>query len=196
MTETTEAVESPAPAPARGRGGTVLIAAGIVGLLAALLVGVLATRKPADQRIAKSTLQGRPAPDTAGPDLTGAQVKLSSFRGQYVLVNFFATWCIPCVDEQPDLVRFQQRHGAAGDATIVSVIYQDRPSDVREFFTKRGGGWPVIANEGAKVDWGVRGVPESFLVDPDGIVLTRIVGGVRDNALEQLLAQAKQIRQG
>ncbi|HZQ29260.1 MAG TPA: TlpA disulfide reductase family protein [Acidimicrobiales bacterium] len=190
------AVEEAAPAPARGRGRTALIAAGIVGLVVALFVGVLATRKPADQRIAPSTLQGRPAPDTAGPDLNGTQVQLSQFKGQYVLVNFFATWCIPCVDEQPELVRFQQRHGAAGDATIVSIIYQDRLSDVRQFFKERGGGWPVIQNEGSKVDWGVRGVPESFLVDPDGVVLTRIVGGVRDASLEQLLAQAKQFRQG
>jgi cytochrome c biogenesis protein CcmG/thiol:disulfide interchange protein DsbE len=144
--------------------------------------------------VAPSRLTGRPAPDIEGPGLDGNKVRLSGLRGRYVLVNFFATWCVPCVREHPELVRFSSRHDAAGDASVVSVVYDDELSDVRSFFASRGGDWPVIDNNGAKVDWGVRGVPESFLVDPDGVVLTRIVGGVTEGGLERLLAEAKRVR--
>ena len=187
---------SPAPAgrkPRRSR--TALWSALAVGVVTASFVGVLATRKPADQRVAPTRLAGRPAPEVAGPDLSGHEVRLSSLRGRYVVVNFFATWCTPCVREHPELVRFQARHELAGDATVVSVVYDDQPSDVQRFFAERGGTWPVVTNERAKVEWGVRGVPESFLVDPEGTVLVRVVGGVTNTGLERLLSQVKEAEQ-
>jgi cytochrome c biogenesis protein CcmG/thiol:disulfide interchange protein DsbE len=177
----------------RGR-RTALYSALAVGLVVALFIGVLATRSPAADRVAPSRLVGRVAPDVGGPTIDGRSFTLADVKGKYVLVNFFATWCIPCVREQPEMVKFQSTHQAVGDATVVSVIYQDEPSDVRSFFASKGGDWPVVDDEGAKVDWGVRGVPESFLLDPDGVVLTRIVGGVTAVGLERLLAQAKQAR--
>jgi cytochrome c biogenesis protein CcmG/thiol:disulfide interchange protein DsbE len=77
----------------------------------------------------------------------------------------------------------------------MGVIYDDHDVDAaRSYLSSHGGDWPVIISSGAKVDWGVRGVPESFLVDPDGIVLFHIVGGVHDSDLEALLRQAKQGR--
>jgi len=180
-----------APAPRRR---TALWVALSVGAVMALLIAVLATRTPAADKVPPSTIVGRPAPEVGGPTIDGKSLKLSDLQGKYVVVNFFATWCIPCVREQPELVRFQASHGAAGDATVLSVIYQDQPSDVRSFFASKGGDWPVVEDETAKVDWGVRGVPESFLVDPDGTVLTRIFGGVTDSGLERLLQEAKQQR--
>lgn len=181
-------------APAGRRRRTALWAAVSVGLVVALFIGVLATRQPAANRVAPSRLVGRAAPDVAGPTIDGRSFKLGDVKGKYVLVNFFATWCIPCVREQPEMVKFSAAHAGVGDATVVSVIYQDEPSDVRSFFATKGGDWPVVDDEAAKVDYGVRGVPESFLVDPDGVVLSRIVGGVTSAGLERLLAEAKQAR--
>ena len=177
-----------APPPRRARTAR-WIALG-VGLVVALLVVTLATRRPASDVVAPSPIVGQPAPEVEGPNLNGAATKLSDLRGRYVVVNFFATWCVPCLQEHPELLRFADRHPPE-EAQVMMVVYDDQPPDVRAFFKKRGGAWPVLYDPGAKVDFGVRGVPESFLVDPDGLVLTRLVGGVTADGLDRLLSQAE-----
>jgi cytochrome c biogenesis protein CcmG/thiol:disulfide interchange protein DsbE len=169
-----------------------------VGVVVVLFVGLLATRKSADTLHADSPLLGKQAPATSGPSFSGPSdqtVSLSQFSGKYVLVNFFASWCVPCQEEQPELKAFSDRHTVAGDASVLGVVYDDKADAVRQFLDDHGGGWPVIDSSSSKVDWGVRGVPESFLVDPQGYVLYHIVGGVKDSDLETLLAQAKQAQQ-
>ena len=110
-----------------------------------------------------------------------------------MLVNFFATWCVPCVREHDDLRRFSEAHAAAGDVRVVSVVFDDKPADVAAFFERQGGDWPVIANEGgrATIDFGVTGVPESYLVGPEGLVRAKIIGGIDAGRLEALLSEVK-----
>src|SRR5438270_11047305 len=90
-----------------------------VGVVVVLFVGLLATRKSADTEHADSPLLGKQAPVTSGASFSGpsnaAPVSLSTFQGKYVLVNFFASWCVPCQQEQPDLKSFNDRHVVAGD---------------------------------------------------------------------------------
>ena len=170
---------------------TALVAASVVAVLVALLVAVLATRAPSSERVTRSPLIGRLAPAVAGPTLSGDQFDLSDLRGRWVVVNFFATWCIPCIEEHPELVAFDEDHAAKGDASVVSVLFDDEADKARAEFAKRGGDWPVVIDdEGAVgVAYGVARVPESFLVAPDGTVVQRLVGGVTRAQLDSLLEQ-------
>jgi cytochrome c biogenesis protein CcmG, thiol:disulfide interchange protein DsbE len=182
-----------APTLSRGRGRAVLWTVVAIGLVAALLVGVLATRDAALTRQVDSPLLGRPAPVVAGTTLQGRRFSLAGERGRWVLVNFFATWCVPCRDEHPELARFAERHRDAADAGVVSVVYSDERGRVRSFFREEGGDWPVVDDPDGRValDWGVGKVPESYLVDPRGVVVAKIVGGVEEPGLERILATAR-----
>jgi len=165
-----------------------------VGSVLALLIAVLATSKSASEVEAASPLLGKPAPAVSGPTLQGPTAGLNALRGKWVLVNFFASWCVPCQREMPELVRFQDRHATSGDAVVLAVRYDD-PDDgpLRGLMTRYHAGWSIVDDSQAKVDWGVGGIPESYLVDPNGIVLSRIVGGVNADALEALLNRAKAV---
>lgn len=187
-------MESPGR-PRRGR--TALFVAVPVGVLLLLLVLVLATRKPATDRQAESPLLNKPAPALVGQTIDGDRFDARTYEGRWLLVNFFATWCVPCVKEHPQLVRFSEDRGPEGtaDANVVSVVFNDEAAEVRRFFEERGGAWPIVAPQDRIVtDWGVAGVPESYLVDPRGVVRVKLIGGVTAEGLNSLLAEARGAR--
>lgn len=182
------------PPPGDGAAGgprTALVIAAVLGVLMVLLVGVLATRDPSTERVTQSPLIGKLAPAVAGTTLDDRGFSLADQRGRWVVVNFFATWCTPCVVEHKDLLAFDERHRELGDAAVVSVLFDDDPDTARAFFEERGGTWPVVVDEEGAIGvaYGVARVPESFLVAPDGTVVQRLVGGITDAQLEDLLAQ-------
>lgn len=181
-----ETVPLPVARPRRARWIAIGVAVAMIALVSAL-----ATRKPASERIANSPLLGKTAPAIDGKTIDSDTFTLKSLRGQWVLVNYFATWCVPCRKEHPDLVRFAQRQ--AGQVEVVGVVYSDSVKAVRGFRDKEGGDWPMVQDPDGRIalEWGVGGVPESFLVDPDGVVRSRIVGGVTLDGLERLLRRAK-----
>ena len=158
-----------------------------------LLVIALANGKPAANRAVQSPLLGKPAPAIEGTTVDGTAASLGALKGKWVVVNFFATWCVPCRQEHPELVRFSQAHEAAGDAAVLGVVYSDNAQAVREFRDKEGGGWAMLTDPKGRIalDYGVAGVPESFLISPDGLVVAKLLGGVRASGLDDLLYQAK-----
>ena len=133
---------------------------------------------------------GQAAPAFSGETTEGEQFNLAAHRGEWVLVNFFATWCGPCRIEHPELVKFAQEH--EGDPVqVVSVAFSDQPDAIREFFAKQGGSWPVVASDtgGIALDYGVTGVPETYIVAPSGLVIDRLEGVTADQ-LNQIIDSA------
>lgn len=156
-----------------------------LAVVLAVFVWVLAGSEPSTARRVDSPLLGRQAPSL------GDDVALG--EGRWTVVNFFATWCPPCIEEHPDLVRFAERHASRGDAEVVSVVFGDEARAVEAFFADNGGDWPVVHDPDGRiaVDFGVTNVPESYLVSPDGVIAAKIVGGIDLESLEALLAEAR-----
>jgi cytochrome c biogenesis protein CcmG, thiol:disulfide interchange protein DsbE len=186
-----EAVEAP------GRGRVGLAVSVVVALLAVAFVVVLATREPATERRAESPLVGEIAPALSGATMDSGTFDIDDYQDRFVVVNFFASWCQPCRQEHPELVDFDEAHRAAGDAVVVSVVYDDRPENVRDFFADRGGEWPVILDGGsAPVDYGVIKVPETYLVAPGGLVVQKYTGGVTQRMIERDITAVREIAAG
>ena len=167
-----------------------------VAVVLGLLVLLLATRESGDDGVDRS-LEGELAPAIVGTTTTGDTFDLDAERGRWVVVNFFSTNCQPCIVEHPELVAFQEAHAATGDATVVSVAFDDSPANVEAFFAENGGDWPVLVEDtgGFAVSYGVTGVPESYLVAPSGVVAWKVLGGVEqqdlDDAIEAFEAAAR-----
>ena len=166
-----------------------------VGLVLVLFVVVLFTRKGAEDKATFTPLQDKPVPEVKGTTIDGQPYDIDSYRGRWVVVNFFATWCVPCQQEQPELASFARIHQQKGDADVVSVVFQDTPDKVKAFFATNGGEWPVVV--GSDTDFAlafsITGVPESFLVDPSGIVRERLIGGVTSVELDSEINRLTQI---
>ena len=159
-----------------------------VGLLAVALVVVLA--------VSERGRRGPPVPDFA-PGFAGETLDEGSFdmaaqRGRWVVVNFFSTWCAPCVVEHPELVDFHDRYRGDPNIRLVSVVFQDEVDVIAQFFSRRGGDWPVVITNTGRIaiDFGVTAVPETYLVDPFGRVVAKFTGGVTLAELENQLVRA------
>lgn len=165
--------EAPARSPR-----TVMWVAIAVGVAVVALAGVLALSPTTAERGISSQLIDKPVPALVGTTMDGEPFDIDDLRGRWVLVNFFAVWCVPCQVEHPELVAFADRHAEAGDVVVVSVPFQETAERVARFFEENGGDWPVLAGDVARVplEFGVSGVPESYLVSPDGIVVMKAYG--------------------
>jgi cytochrome c biogenesis protein CcmG/thiol:disulfide interchange protein DsbE len=186
--------EDPSPEPEiderPGGPRVALLASLAIAVIVALMVAVLATRDPSTERATQSPLIGELAPATAGTTLDGEEVSIDDYRGRWVVVNFFASWCTPCMVEHPQLAAFDAVHRAEGDAVLVGVTFDDKTEDARAFFADNGGDWPVIDDpeNSIGVAYGVAQVPETFVIAPNGIVVQRFAGAVTQADLDELIA--------
>jgi len=164
----------------------------VVLVAGASLVAVLATRPPATATEVDTPLLGQHAPLVDGVTLAGQRFSLSSWRGRWVVVNFFASWCPPCQQEEAELVTFAYRHRAPGDVAVVGVVYDDTAARARSFLSSTGATWPAVGDPTGQIalDYGVRGPPETFLVSPGGVVLVHLDGAVTAAGLDYWLHRA------
>ena len=153
-----------------------------------------------------SALIGRPVPATSLPAVEGLTrdgmpvpgLANANFTGQVTLVNVWASWCVPCHDEAPLLMKLAEDRRIR----LVGINYKDQPDNARRFIGRHGNPFIAVgadANGRASIDWGVYGVPETFVIGRDGRIAYKLVGPITtDNLqstlkpqLEKALAQSK-----
>ncbi len=188
-------VDPPPPVPPapRPRHTARWIAAGMVLVLIVVSV-VLATRPPYQASEVESPLLGQRAPSFTGATLAGGQVTLAQYRGRYVFVNFFASWCSPCQVEEPDLVAFAYQQGKlANGAALVSVVYDDPDSAAAQFVSTWGARWPAVEDPGGAIAnrYGVSAPPTTFHIDPQGRVVADFISALPLSQLDAVLAKAR-----
>ncbi len=168
------------------------IAVGVL-VAAAGLIAVLATRPPASVVEVQSPLVGQVAPPVEGTTVDGHAFTLSRDPGVYTVVNFFASWCGPCQQEGPELVKFAFEHQQPGDARLVGVVFDDTTSAARSYQATLGATWPTLADPGGTIalSFGVRAPPSTFLIAPDGRVVAYVVAPVTAADLNGLIARAR-----
>ncbi len=191
------------PAAGVNRAGLLLVAGGlVVGLLAGLLLFVglpsqwsggrapLPTPGGPTASPAPAPVTGAPAPDFALRDLSGQTVRLSSLKGQVVLINFWATWCIPCRAEMPAI---QQAYSARKNQgfTVLAVNLNEPITEVHSYVDNLKINFPVLLDAGDSIStlYRVRGYPTSFFVDRNGTVVIENVGMMSDTQLADNLAK-------
>ncbi len=162
-------------------------------LVAAALVALLATRPPADFTEVQTPLVGQAAPHISATTVTGGSFDLAALRGRWVVVNFFASWCPPCQQEQPELIAFAYQHRRSTDAALVGVVFDDAASAARGFLRSSGATWPAVVDSGGQIalDYGVRGPPETFLVNPSGTVVAHLDGPVTSAGLDYWIGRER-----
>jgi cytochrome c biogenesis protein CcmG, thiol:disulfide interchange protein DsbE len=142
-----------------------------------------------DPRAVASPLIGQPAPEWTYATLGGGQMSSDDLAGRPYLVNFWASWCDPCVDEHPILSSAWDAHG--DEIAIVGVLYNDSSDNARAFLDRYGrAGYPTVLDESGRmaVDFGVIGPPETFFVDADGIVRDKQTGPLTEALMDDRLA--------
>jgi cytochrome c biogenesis protein CcmG, thiol:disulfide interchange protein DsbE len=166
-----------------------------LALLLLLLLGLVWRLANPGDAIVRSKLEGKPVPAFALPAALATKAGLKSadlVTGQPRLVNFFASWCVPCITE----VKVLQQLKARG-VPIDGIAVRDRSEDVADFLARRGDPYARIGSDlqsRVQIALGSSGVPESFVVDGKGVIRYQHVGPIKDSDVPLILAKLEQAR--
>ena len=166
----------------------VKIVSTIVGIVIAMFFVVLVVADPDQDIVARSPLLGQPAPAVASETIDGTQFVLERRKGSWVVLNFFNSTCVPCINEHDLLVDFANSETTnPNGAEIYTIINDDSSDAVREFFDKNGGNWQKVKDDNGAlaVAFGVARVPETWIIDPNGMVRLRITGELSPGLLSE-----------
>jgi cytochrome c biogenesis protein CcmG, thiol:disulfide interchange protein DsbE len=154
------------------------------------ILGLLAYGMTLDPRAIPSTLPGRDAPEFALPVLDGQDtVRLSQLRGEVVVLNFWASWCLECRYEHSDLSMAASLYRPRG-VRFFGVLYNDSPANGRAWIREMGGQtYPALVDDGSRtaIDYGLYGVPETFIIGRDGKVVHKQIGPITMAKLASLI---------
>jgi cytochrome c biogenesis protein CcmG/thiol:disulfide interchange protein DsbE len=163
----------------------------IIGILiVAAIVFVLFAGLGEDPQHIDSPLIGKPAPPfTLKSVNTGETIDLESLRGKPVIVNFWATWCMPCYEEHPTLVANARQ---LPNVQFIGVVFNDTEDKINRFLAERGSAYPTLldANGKTAIAYGVGGVPETYFINPAGVIVAKFEGPLSTEQLQENLAKA------
>ena len=167
----------------------IIVAALAVG--AGLLFWILLSADANRTASADTPLLDQPAPPVAGAFEDGSPFELSRRKGSWVVLNFFTHNCVPCIQEHPELIKFvaQQRSLRDDGAEFYSIVQNSTREEVDAYFEKYGGDWPVVYDDNYEfqLEFGVVQVPETWIIDPNGVVRGRAIGEVDSEWLSSSL---------
>ena len=169
---------------------TVLVVGGII---AAALVMILFAGLGKDPSAIRSPLIGKPAPTFALRQVgTQSSIDISRFRGKPLVVNFWATWCGPCWEEHPVLVANARM--LEPRVQFLGVVFQDKEEKILGFLQQRGEGYPTVVDDAGKtaIAYGVGGVPETFFIDANGVIVAKYAGPMSADILQENLQKVMQ----
>jgi cytochrome c biogenesis protein CcmG/thiol:disulfide interchange protein DsbE len=155
------------------------------------LLGVLVANLGRDPHLIRSPLIGQPAPPFALRPVGGGEpVTLASLRGRPVVVNFWATWCMPCLQEHPALQAAARRYGR--DVTFLGVIYEDEERNVVGWLSRAPSAFPALMDPGTRtaIAYGVQGVPETYFINREGVIVAKYAAPMEPRTIDALVAQA------
>ena len=161
-------------------------------LLLAALIAIFAFSIDRDAGLVRSALIDRPAPQFALAAVEGLDVPgfdSAALAGEPTIVNVFASWCIPCRDEHPLLESLKADTGIR----MYGINHSDAPENARAFLAELGNPYDAVGadrDRRVSIDWGVYGVPETFLVDAEGVIVYKHVGPLSPQAIESELKPA------
>ncbi len=191
-----DSTPTPQDATVPGRRRVRWIAAA-VGLMVVLIVGVFAAVQLREPKVDASPLIGTRAPSFDLRSLARRQnVRSSDYAGDIYVVNFWASWCVPCRAEAPVLQSFYERWSPRR-VGLVGVVYNDNESAARKFRDEFGLTYPQALDPDFKagLGFGVRGVPETFVIDEGGTIRASLIGAVREGTLDEVLAKIRSGRE-
>lgn len=196
MADTADAVQpvEPAPNPPRRPRVAPWIAAAVAVAMIALFV-VLASAGPQRDETADTPLLGNVAPAATGELADGRPFDLTRRKGSWVVLNFFTHNCVPCVREHPELVEFVRQQRALGNdgAEFYTIVRDSTREEVDAFFAERGGDWPIVYDTRYEFSngFGVARVPETWVIDDNGVVRLRVISQVTAEGLGSWIRQLK-----
>lgn len=163
-----------------------LVVAAVLPIILLVVLGVaLIVRGPTTS----PTAIGSVAPDFSVTDLDGNPIHLADLRGRPVIVNFWASWCVPCIEEFPLLRDASARH--AGDGlVVVGIVSQDRSQAARDFMERNGATWAAAADPDGRVAeaYGILAPPETYFIGRDGTIVARVLGQFSPATLDDKVA--------
>jgi cytochrome c biogenesis protein CcmG/thiol:disulfide interchange protein DsbE len=168
--------------------------AGLVVVALVVLAVVVATRPSSQAASVDSPLVGHPVPPISARSFEGQLVSLAADRGEVVVVNFFASWCPPCAEEEPNLARFAFVAEEQGlPVKLVSVDIDDSTAGARRFLTQWGVSWPTLPDQSGRFasEFGVGSPPMTFFVDRTGTVVAAFAGPMSYGQLISTAAAAR-----